>query len=154
VRSCVALALGRQGDAKALAGLLVDSRSRVRTAAALGLAAIDLQEIDPSTRARLALLAVDDPQPSVRAAASLASERDDVEVAPDRAPGLFMRRVDRQPWSDPPRSLEVELRGRRLWLPSSGRGLWRWALIPGLSQAEATDAIDAIEVLTPRSVDL
>ena len=39
VRACAALALGRQGDASRLPGLLVDDRARVRAAAALALAA-------------------------------------------------------------------------------------------------------------------
>lgn len=75
VRACAALALGRQGDASRLPGLLVDDRARVRTAAALALALVEPRRLHRSTTTRLAALAASDPEAAVRAAARHALAR-------------------------------------------------------------------------------
>lgn len=137
VRACAALALGRQGDASRLPGLLVDDRARVRTAAALALALVDPRRLHRSTRARLALLAARDPEAAVRAAARRAlAPGADAEPPIDDRPGFMLVRVEAHPWRDPPRWIEVDDGAERLWLPAEGSGPWRWALVPGLSKAE------------------
>lgn len=151
VRGCAALALGRQGDPSRLAGLLLDDRARVRTSAALGLSLVEAKRLHRTTRAQLALLAAEDPEPAVRAAAHHAlDEASSDEPGPD-APGLFLRRVDPFPWTDPPGWIEVDDGTRRLWLPAEGSGRWRWSLVPGLAQAQlratATAEIAAVDPL-------
>ena len=149
VRACTALALGRRGDPTRLAGLLVDTRARVRTAAALGLALVDPRALHRATRARLALLASRDPEPAVRAAARRALARDrDAGPLPD-APGMFLRRTEPYPWRDPPRWIEVDDGPQRLWLPAEGSGPWRWALVPGLAHAVPRAEAQAEPVIAP-----
>lgn len=135
IRACAALALGRRGEFTELAGLLVDDRARVRTAAALALAGAEPERLHPSTTARLALLSVDDPQAPVRAAARWANARHRSTPAPPDI-GLFLRRVGAYPWAARARWLEVQADGQTLWVPAEGSGPWRWALIPGLAHAE------------------
>ncbi|MCA9648511.1 MAG: HEAT repeat domain-containing protein [Myxococcales bacterium] len=136
VRACTALALGRQGDVLPLEGLLVDSRARVRMAAALALAVIDPDRIPHGVTARLALLAAEDPEGTVRTAAALALDPARTGALPN-APGMMLLRAETYPWRSPPREVEVVLGERRLWLPVEGRGAWRWALVPGFAAAEA-----------------
>ncbi|MEX1361800.1 MAG: HEAT repeat domain-containing protein, partial [Nannocystaceae bacterium] len=147
VRACAALALGRRGDAAALEGLLVDGRAHVRAAAALALAAVDGEQLGRSVRARLTLLASEDPDGSVRTAAALALEHARAGASAEQ-PGMFIVRTEAFPWRAPPTQLEVELHGRRLWVPVQGRGPWRWALVPGLAAAEG---LGRAETLPPRS---
>lgn len=150
VRTCVALALGRQGDASRLSGLLVDDHARVRTAAALGLALVEPTLIHRSTRARLHLLAATDPEPAVRAAAARALSMDPEGPAAPDAPGLFLRRIEPYPWRNPPQWIEIDAGDQpqatrsdgghgRLWVPAEGTGPWRWALVPGLAKASPSD---------------
>lgn len=138
VRACAALALGRQGDASRLPGLLVDDRARVRAAAALALALVEPRRVHRSTRARLALLATRDPEAAVRAAARRALARptaDDGEAKADDRPGWVLVRVEPYAWRDPPRWIEVDDGSEHLWLPAEGSGPWRWTLVPGLRKA-------------------
>src|SRR5690606_13219655 len=138
-----------RGDPTRLAGLLVDTRARVRTAAALGLALVDPRALHRATRARLALLASRDPEPAVRAAARRALARDrDAGPLPD-APGMFLRRTEPYPWRDPPRWIEVDDGPQRLWLPAEGSGPWRWALVPGLAHAVPRAEAQAEPVIAP-----
>ncbi len=135
VRACAALALGRRGDAESIAGLLLDDRARVRTAAALGLASIDPAQLHRTTLARLSLLATEDPDAAVRAAATHALAPRPAATNPGR-PGLFLRRVDPYAWSSAPQWIEVQHGETPLWLPAMGSGQWRWTLIPGLADTE------------------
>ncbi len=139
VRACVALASGRQGDAQTLAGLLLDDHARVRAAAALALATVPPRHHARSTRTRLALLAVRDPDGAVRAAASLA--RDLTEALPG-APGMFAMRVEPFAWRSPPTWIEVSVGERSLWVPTVGSSRWRWALVPGLASATAQTPVE------------
>ncbi len=152
VRACAALALGRQGDPSQLAGLLVDDHSRVRTAAALGLALVDHDRLHRVTRARLRMLALEDPEPAVRAAAHFALLRGAAASPPSQVPGLFLARAEPYPWRDPLRLIEVDDGETRLWLPAEGSGPWRWALVPGLADATA-EVILPEEIPSPEAED-
>lgn len=139
VRACAALALGRQGDASRLPGLLVDDRARVRAAAALALALVEPRRVHRSTRARLALLAARDPEAAVRAAARRALARPteaEAEATADDRPGWLLVRVEPYAWRNPPRWIEVDDGSEHLWLPAEGSGPWRWTLVPGLPKAQ------------------
>ncbi|MCA9711755.1 MAG: hypothetical protein KDK70_38320, partial [Myxococcales bacterium] len=82
-----------------------------------------------------------DPQAPVRAAAAWAQTRHQAEPL-GNSPGLFLRRVEPYPWRAPPQWIEVEHQDQPLWLPAEGTGPWRWALIPGLAEAEPTGATE------------
>lgn len=149
IRACVALALGRHGDTERLAALLVDPRGTVRTNAAVGLAFVDAKDIDRTTRARLALLALEDSDPAVRAAAAFAREHRDSNPSATTRPGLFLRRAPSFPWADPPSEVEVQLDGWRLWVPTVGHGAWRWALVPGFARGEGSPEIETLPARDP-----
>lgn len=136
IRTCAAIALGRQGDARTLEGLLVDSRARVRSAAALALAIIEPEAVPGTAVARLALAAVEDDDGVARASASMALERLESGASVPDAPGMLLVRAEAYPWRSPPRTVEVQLDGHRVWLPVEGSGAWRWALVPGFAGAE------------------
>jgi HEAT repeat protein len=149
VRACAALALGRQGDASRLPGLLVDDRARVRTAAALALALVEPRRLHRTATTRLATLAASDPDAAVRAAARHALARDR-ETAVEGRPGLFFMRVEPYAWRDPPRWIEVDDGSEHLWVPAEGSGPWRWALVPGLPKARPRDPSTA-EIAPPEA---
>jgi HEAT repeat protein len=145
VRACAALALGRQGDLSQLPGLLVDDHARVRTAAALGVALVEPRRLHRATRARLSLLAAQDPDAAVRAAARRALARGPDDGPRPDAPGFFLVRAEPYAWRDPPDTIEVDDGEDHLWLPAEGAGPWRWALVPGLQKAQARMPV-AIEI--------
>ena len=128
--------------------MLADPRAQVRSSAALGLALVDAKDIDRTTHARLALLAIEDRDPAVRAAAAFArGHRDSGTVTV--APGLFMQRAPSFAWADPPNDIEVELGSWRVWIPTIGQGAWRWALAPGFARGRARGEIETLPARDP-----
>ncbi len=95
---------------------------------------------------RLTAMALEDRSAPVRVAAARALEVS-ADTEAEAGAHLFVHRADAYAWREPLRWIEVTEGDRTLWLPALGSGPWRFALIPGLRDPQASG--DTEPALTP-----